>query len=148
MIILLAAVAQGAGCAGRTAHVAGPEAKGPNISSIKVAVAALTPVMEQEREASADFVMLEVKVKNPERVGASGKIACLRDQQLDRELDSRPLLHRFDVDPEQLAQYKVPVDVQEPAAYVLRCRLEFNDEIGAPHRTPSPWVKVQVPSRG
>lgn len=143
-LIMIPAMILAAGCAG-SGDAAMAKNKGPQITSIKVAVSALTPVVKEERTGDPDFVMLKVKVANPESVGASGKIKCLRDEQWN----GRPLEHRFEVDPGNQGQYTVPVDEQDIASYTMHCRLEFTDTAGHPlQRTPSPWVKVRVPGRG
>ncbi len=122
-----------AGCATRgDAPLA--RASGPSITDIVVA---------DNGSKELDFVLINVRVLNPEVVDAQGIIACLKDHKIRQ----RPVQHRFDVEPEKQSQYRVPVDALQASAYTLRCRLEFQDDLGNAHREPSPWVRVQVPAQ-
>ncbi len=142
-VIAIGLIAMVSGCAGMRDGALQQTVPGPKITSIKVTVSSLTPASgKQVSFADPDFVMLKVKVRNPEAVGASGVISCLRDGE-----QVRPLEHRFKVEPAMQSQYTVPVDELKPFSYTMHCRLEFSGEMGQGPRSPSPWIKIRVPSR-
>ena len=138
----ITAIFLAAGCATGGAVLKKPA--GPSITGIQVDLTSLDPAVGAADETEKpDFVLLKVDVENPEAVDARGIIACLKEHKVRQ----RPLQHRFDLPPEEQSQYRVPVDALQVSGYTLRCRLEFQDDLGNEQREPSPWVKVRVPAR-
>ena len=109
----------------------------PSISRMDVSSYSLDPAAHSD-----DFVLLQVKVKNPCLDRVKGVIACLADHGQQ----PYPLEHPFRVAPGKADQFIFPFDRPKSFAYTVRCRLRFGDRDNGTMRLPSPWVKVQVPA--